>query len=261
MFFWISAIRWLASAAKDMETESIAAGDFPRTRWSIIKKAGSSQPEIRERALQEFCEVYWLPLYAFARRRGFAEKDAEDVTQEFLLDLMARGNLGDVAPERGKLRKFLFKAMKNFMSNERDKRATLKRGGGLTFVSLSDGEAEEQYLSEIAAATTVEEDFDRHWVLAMLAQVLARLRANYEGQGKGDLFGELQVYLTLDGDVGQPYAVVAAKLDMSVDAVKTAVGRLRKRYRELIREEIVLTLDDGDDPDVEIDYLIGVVAG
>ena len=146
--------------------------------------------------------------------------------------------------------------MGNFLNNQRDKSSAKKRGGDHKFVSFERGVAEGLYLSELASETPVEQVFDRHWILAVLTQVLDRLRASYVAKGKGELFTELHVYLTLDGDDGQPYSEVAARLGISVDAVKSAVYRLRGRYRKLIREEIQLTLDDVDDPDVEIDYLI-----
>jgi RNA polymerase sigma-70 factor (ECF subfamily) len=209
--------------------------------------------------LDRLCRTYWYPLYGYARRRGHPVHDAQDLTQAFFARLLERQWVGDANRERGRFRTFLLTAMNRFMADEWDKLRAKKRGGGMDHVPLQLDEAETRYGCEPADNHTPEQYFEVHWALTLLDTVVQRLRAEYERAGKGTLFAALNPTL-IGGRESQPYAELAAQLGLSEGAVKVAVHRLRKRYRQLLQEEIAQTVAEGTDPEEELRHLIAVVA-
>jgi RNA polymerase sigma-70 factor (ECF subfamily) len=215
---------------------------FATTRWSLIVAArGGDSPPARQ-ALAELCRVYWYPLYAYVRRRGHDHETAQDLTQDFFARLLEKNDLAAVDPARGRFRSFLLAACQHFLANRHDRDHALKRGGGRTLLSIDFGDADRRYGNEPAHEQTPERLFERRWALALLDQVLNRLRDEYESGDKGALFAGLKGHLT--GATTTSHAAAAAALGLSEGAVKVAVHRLRKRYRDLLREEIAQTLDD-----------------
>ena len=109
---------------------SDAAG-FAATRWTLVLAAagGNVSPRAAE-AMAELCRIYWYPLYAYVRRRGHDTHEAEDLTQEFFLRLLAKNYLAGVDREKGKFRAFLLASLKHFLANEWDRSQAQKRGGG-----------------------------------------------------------------------------------------------------------------------------------
>ena len=91
---------------------------FQTTQWSIVLAAGLEPGVAQREALSSLCQVYWYPLYAYVRRRGYSEPDAQDLTQGFFADLLERRDIQSVRPELGRFRSFLLTALKNFMANE-----------------------------------------------------------------------------------------------------------------------------------------------
>jgi RNA polymerase sigma-70 factor (ECF subfamily) len=208
-------------------------------------------------ALENLCGTYWYPLYAFVRRRGYSPEDAQDLTQGFLASLLSTHALGNVHPAKGRFRSFLLASLNHFLANEWDKARTLKRGGGQPAISLDT--AETRYRAEPSEEMSPDRIFERQWARTLLAQVATRLREDYEAAGKGPLFNVLQVYLS--GEKGlAPYRETAGQLGLGLDALKKAVERLRRRYGELLREEIAHTVSDPAEVDEEIRYLRSVVA-
>lgn len=234
-----------------------AGSDFPQTKWSVIQQATDLDPEERRRGLEEFCRAYWLPLYAFARRRGLTAEDAEDAVQGLVAELIRRDDLNGLAPNRGKLRKYLRQAMRHFLGNRREYHQAEKRGGKRQFVSFEHGVAEGSLVEPASPEATPDEAFDLHWMLALLGTVLRKLGKRYAAEGKSAHFEALKPFLTQRGD-GEAYSEIGETLKISPAAVKNAASRLRKRYRELIRDEIRLTLGEGDEVEAEIDQLIGL---
>jgi RNA polymerase sigma-70 factor (ECF subfamily) len=159
--------------------------------------------------------------------------------------------LQSVSRDKGKFRSFLLVSLKHFLANERDRAQTRKRGGGAVHLSLDGGAAEARYLNEPADALTPEKVFDREWALTLLELVLTRLRTEFMAEDKGVLFDELKIILTA-GRGAVAYAAVGARLGMSEGAVKVAAHRLRKRYRELLKEEIAQTVAGPEQVEEEI---------
>lgn len=214
-------------------------------------------------ALEKLCRTYWYPLYAYVRRRGYSPPDAEDLTQEFFAWLLERKWLGKADPQRGRFRSFLLTSISNFLANEWDKARTQKRGGGRV-ISLERDEAENRYTwqplsySVPESSFTPEQSFEWRWALTLLDQVMGRLSAEFEQEGKKELFEALKPCL-LGESTGQPYAALAAKLGMTEGSVKVTVHRLRQRYRQLLREEIASTVAAPDEVEEELRYLFSVL--
>jgi RNA polymerase sigma-70 factor (ECF subfamily) len=226
---------------------------FTATRWSIVAAATKSrQSDASRRALEELARTYWPPLYAFIRRQGNPPAEAEDLTQEFFAQLLQRDSLSAVDASRGRFRSFLLAAATHFLSNQRDRQRAIKRGGRQHLIAL-DAMPMEQRIAVASSELTPERAFERQWALSVLDQVLARLRAEYEAAGKTSLFADLKPALVGDSE---PYAQIAARYGMGESAVKMAVHRLRRRYRELLHEEIAQTVADEREIDGEIRYLM-----
>ena len=233
---------------------SDAPGVFPNTRWSVVLAATQRQSPESAAALDAICRSYWYPLYAYVRRRGNSAHDAQDLTQAFFAQLLERQSLADADPERGRFRSFLLGAMNYFLVNEWQKARAQKRGGGLQTISLDLAAAEERFDLEPADNSTPDKLFEKQWALTLLGEVLNRLEAEYRREGKGDLFAALKQTL-MGTRESQPYSELAAKLGMNENAIKVAVHRLRRRYRELIRDEIAGTLARSQDIEEEMRHL------
>lgn len=229
------------------------------THWSVVQAATQPRtPECRQ-ALEILCETYWFPVYAYLRRWGHAQDAAEDFTQGFFTHLLQRDGFRLADRKRGRFRSFLLSALKNFIANEQDKQRTLKRGGGRTILSLDLAEAEGRYAVQSAQASSPERVFERSWALTILDRAMTRLQSELAGRDKADLFDHLKGYMTVDRDT-VPYQATAQALGMTETAVKVAVHRLRKRYRELLRDEIAQTVSEETQIDEEIGNLFSALA-
>jgi RNA polymerase sigma-70 factor (ECF subfamily) len=236
---------------------SSAPGDvFATTHWTVVLAAGQRSTPQSDLALEELCRTYWFPLYAYVRRRGHTKEDAEDLTQAFFTRFLARNYLESLRAERGRFRAFLLASLKHFLANEWDKSRCQKRGGGVTPLSLDWQTADTQF--QVAATNEPSPDraFDREWAVTLLAKVIERLQAECAAEGKANLFEQLKIFLTV-GKGELPYAEAACKLGMVETAVRVAVHRLRKRYRQLLRDEIAQTLSDPAMVDEEMQALCG----
>ena len=233
---------------------------FATTHWSVVLKAGRADTTHAREALAKLCQTYWYPLYAYVRRRGNSPHDAQDLTQGFFERLLAGGWVNDADQTRGRFRTFLLTAMSRFLSGEWDKQRAQKRGGNVIHLPLQLDTGETRYGHEPVDNSTPEQYFERRWALTLLDAVLHRLQAEYEREGRGDLFAELRSTL-VGGREHQPYAALSAKLEMNEGAVKVAAHRLRKRYRHLLREEIAETMAESEDVDEELRHLFAVLAG
>lgn len=232
---------------------------FATTRWSVVLTAGQNDTAHAHAALEKLCRTYWLPLYAYVRRCGRSPEDAQDLTQEFFAQLLERRSIERADQQKGKFRSFLLTAMNHFLADEWDKARAQKRGGGVPPIPLQLDTAETRYGHEPASQTTPEQDYERRWALALLEEVLRRLAAEYQQEGRAELFAELHPCLV--GERGtQPYASLAAKLGISEGTVKSTVHRLRQRYRQLLREEIANTVDGPAGVDAELHHLFAALA-
>ncbi len=221
--------------------------------------AGDSAAEDSREALASLCRDYWHPLYYFARRKGHAPEDAQDFTQGFIMGLLEKNGIARADRERGRFRTFLLSAFCHFLANAHRDQAALKRGGGQVIVSL-DEEAEAGFAVQAGDGVTPEWEYERSWALALLERVMARLREEYLQAERLALFAALQPHLS--GTEGRPgYARLGESLGMSESAITVAMHRMRRRYGELLREEIAATVATPEEVADELRHLMSVVSG
>ena len=235
----------------------ISGSSFHTTAWSLVlAAAGNPTPDSR-RAMAALCQTYWIPVYGFIRRCGHTSDQAQDLTQGFFALLLEKRFLQDVDRQRGRFRSFLLAAVKHFLANEWDRAHAFKRGGGQTPVSIDLMEAEAGYVPGAVDAMTPDRLFERRWALSVLDHVMARLRADYSARGKLDQFDRLEVLLTKDADADSE--AIAEELGVSAGALRMSLHRLRRKYREILREEIAGTVPTPADIDDEIRFLMSVL--
>jgi RNA polymerase sigma factor (sigma-70 family) len=213
--------------------------------------ASDSSLAKHEPALATLCQTYWFPLYVYLRRRGYDSHQAEDYTQGFFAGILERKGLQKADPKYGKFRSFLLASLKNFLADEWDRDHAQKRGGDKKVLSLDFDVAASRYDQEPGHQMSPEKLFERSWALTVLTRAMDRLKAEATVSDKQQLFDCLKIYLTAEKDA-VPYKDVAAKLNMTAGAVKVAVHRLRRRYRELVRDEIAQTVTTEAQIDEEI---------
>jgi RNA polymerase sigma-70 factor (ECF subfamily) len=226
----------------------------------VVLAAGRSDTTRAHDALAKLCQTYWYPLYAYVRRRGRSPEDAQDLTQEFFARLLAGNWVGDADRTKGRFRTFLLTALNRFLANEWDRARTQKRGGGAVSVPLDTEVAESRYCADTKNALAPDRLYDRQWAMTLLDRALTRLEAEHQRSGKAAQFAVLSPALTAErGDI--PYATIATQLSLGETAARMAVHRLRKRFREVFREEIAQTVADPDTIEQEIRHLLAALGG
>jgi RNA polymerase sigma-70 factor (ECF subfamily) len=230
---------------------------FPNTRWSVVLAAQRSTPE-SVAALEQICNSYWYPLYAYVRRCGLAPHDAQDVTQAFFYRFLEKRVLNSVGREKGKLRSFLVASLKNYMNNEWRRSATLRRGGGQTPVQFDTTFAESRLATDTRSLNP-DETYDHEWAFTLLDLTVERLQAEFVNAGKPDEFDVLkECLMATRGEID--YSATAQKLGVNEGAARVVVHRLRKRFRTIYREEISQTLGEGSDVEAELRHLASALA-
>jgi len=240
----------------DHHSTAQEAGRFRTTRWSVVLLSAQSQAPGSKAALAELCRLYWFPLYAFVRRRGYSPVDTQDLVQGFFLHLLDHKALVEVDPRKGKFRSFLLASIKNYLSKEADRARCWKRGGNVEFVALDTENAEEVCQFEPADFLTAETIFDARWATALLHETMARLANQYAAQGKSATLQALEPFLAPGGvQVVPSYEQAAEQLQVSIVAVKTLIHRMRKQFTTLLREEVARTVSDPAEIEAEIHSL------
>jgi DNA-directed RNA polymerase specialized sigma24 family protein len=234
-------------------------GAFATTHWSIVMRAAQPESADGQAALKELCQQYWYPLYCFARWRCHAPQDAEDLTQGFFADLLARGAVAHADVARGRFRTFLLCSFRNFCSHERARAGAVKRGGGCEIVSLEAmDEARARFHTELSTKESAEQLFDRRWANSLIELSLARVRTEYAALGKAELFDSLVVILQHQGEQ-EGYGTIAARFGSNVGAIKVAMFRLRRRLGREIRAEVAKTVAGPAEVEDEMRHLLAAV--
>jgi RNA polymerase sigma-70 factor (ECF subfamily) len=223
----------------------------------VSRARSGADAEARE-ALAFLCTAYWLPLYSFARRLGHASDDALDLTQGYFALLIEKDYVADVRLREGRFRAFLLTSFRHFVSKERGRARALKRGGGRAPLSIDAAQAEGDYRDEPLETLDPEALFERRWALTILHRALTRLRQEFVDAGRKTEFEQLEHYLT-GSEPRIPYQDAAERLVTTEGAVKKLVYRLRRRYGQLLREEIGATVVDPAEIDSELHHLLSVV--
>jgi len=230
------------------------AARFQTTQWSVILRAGQGAEE----ALLRLCRNYWTPLYAYTRRRGHSPHEAEDLTQSFFAHVLEHRSFETVAPAKGRFRSFLLVSLKHFLDNEFHKERALKRGGHHFIVSWDDLPPGARDAFEPSLNLPPEKVFDREWAVTLVGRVMKQLQKECETARKGELFERLKGSLTGDPSV-ESYEQIAAALKMSEGAVKVSAHRLRRRFGELLREQVQRTVGDPSQVDEELREILAAL--
>jgi RNA polymerase sigma-70 factor (ECF subfamily) len=255
----VSIYNYALTSEHSSESTNAPGDVFATTHWTVVLAAGKRHAPQSDLALEEFCRTYWFPLYACVRRRGHNKEDAEDSVQEFFARFLAKNHLAGLSAERGRFRAFLLASLKHFLINEWKKSQRLKRGGGEKNLSLDWQTADTKFQVAATNEPSPDKAFDREWALALLAKVIGRLQKECEADGKAKLFGQLKLFL-MAGKCETVQSETAKTLGMEEGAVRVAVHRLRRRYRQLLRDEISKTLTDPAQVDEEMHTLFGAFA-
>lgn len=233
---------------------------FQTTNWTLIVQAADSDTSAARAALGALCHAYWYPVYAFVRRQGFSAADAEDLTQGYFTRFIEKGYAKELRPELGRFRAFVLASVRNYVSNERDRERAQKRGGGRSPVSLDQASAEERYALEPQDPATPDRLFERAWARSAVDRALGRL-ANEIARTEGvERFDQLKAHLTGDEEPST-YRELAAAWGVGEPAVRVYVHRLRKRFGNLLREEVATTVADPADVDAELRHLLEMLGG
>lgn len=229
------------------------ASSFPTTRWSQVLIAKQDHSAAHS-ALNELCRKYWRPIYAFARHRGCSPHDAEDVTQAYFSRLLERDYMQQADQGRGRFRAFLVHDFKFFLSNHQGRERADKRGGKVAFIALDGAWAESRFEPVDPSHVDAAAYFDRQWALEIVRHARLEVAAEYKEQGKEVLFETLQSGLINSPDAAL-YEAWERKLDMTTSALKTALHRLRARFRSALEAQILETVANEADLKDEMRHL------
>jgi RNA polymerase sigma factor (sigma-70 family) len=233
------------------------AVEFTTTHWSVVLSAQGESQAAHE-ALEKLCRTYWRPVYAFARRQGYAHEEAEDITQGFFAVLLERRDFDTLRAEKGRLRSYLLTSLKHFLIEERRRAAAIKRGKGRPLIPLDDLRTGAEADVEPSDPLTAERIYERRWALTLLDHVFGQLRDEYRKADKAALFDWLKQLLP--DEPGSPsQAHIAVEMGMTENAVNQAFYRFRQRYQTLLREEIAHTVAVPKDVEDELRHLISVL--
>src|SRR3954469_7202562 len=218
-------------------------GAFGQTAWTVILQARD------RKELGALVERYWKPWYYYIRRKGHDVEDAKDLTQGFFGDFIERDALARVTKTKGKFRSFLLACLEHYLSNEYDRRKALKRG--VKPLSL-DFEGAEEMLTRAGEASP-EQLYRREWAVGLINRSLDALKVEM-----GPRFDALKEYIT----AGQPGTLreVADKMKLSEANVKVIIHRSRRRYRDLLKEEVARTVERKGEVDEELQELFAALA-
>jgi len=232
---------------------------FETTHWSVVLAAGDIDSPKAHAALARLCQTYWYPVYCCVRRHGRSPEDAQDLTQAFFAKLIEKNQISLADRERGRFRTFLLRSLENFLKSEFEKATSQKRGGGRDIISWDAHLAEDRYQAEPSTELGPEQLFERKWASTLISETMSHLRRELSVSGREELFDELEPHLWGD-DTSTPYAAIAARLQMTIVAVRVTLHRLRSRYRALLRDEIAQTIGDPAELDDEMRRLFQLLA-
>lgn len=249
----------MAPFGKGSDEAETQRGVFATTHWSVVLAAGHASSPDSHAALERLCRAYWYPLYAYLRRSGHDEASAQDLIQSFFASLIERNWVAAADPAKGRFRSFILICLKRFIAVQAQKANAVKRGGRNIVISLDDQDAAQRYALENVEDLPPEVVFDRRWAITLLEQAWDRLRGECAAAGKLVLFEHLRAVQTEDTQAPSSEQL-AADLKLTESALKSALFRLRARYREILRDEVAQTVSDPRDIDDEIRYLLKVVS-
>lgn len=249
----------MGSSTPDREVAPAGGRRFETTRWTLVLAVAERDDGHARQALASLCQSYWHPVYAYLRAHGFERQEAEDLTQGFFTRLIEKGALRHARRERGRFRSFLLASLKNYLANERQRAGAKKRGGNHVLLRLEPEQVERRLLLQPVTPTTPEQVFLRHWGLTVLERVMRSLEVEMRRRGRAEELEVLKDFLA-GSDGGLRYKDAAARLDTTEGAIKVRVHRLRRRFGELLRDEIAEVVSSPGEVEDELAALLQAVA-
>lgn len=240
--------------------QPLRSSDFPSTQWTLVDIVRSKDPVKAALALERLCQGYWYPIYAFVRRSGFNSHDAEDVTQGFFAALVEQETLELANEGAGRLRSFLLGILKRHISDHLRHISAKKRGGSHSHVSFDQMEADERYAREPQDLRDPEVLFAQSWANEVVGGIRDQLRAAFEQKGRVEVFDAVEPLLLWENEQ-PPAKELAAQLNSTEGAVRVMVSRLRKKFREMLREEVARTVTHASEVDEEVEWLMNAISG
>jgi RNA polymerase sigma factor (sigma-70 family) len=233
---------------------------FQTTHWTLVLHARETQSEASaQKALSNFCEAYWPPLYAFLRHRGHASPEAQDLVQGFFAHLLEQNTLSRADQEKGRLRTFLLGSLQNFLCNEYDRAHALKRGGGKQIASIDEHLPEAEASMMDAAHLSDSRSYDLVWASNIMKRAWQHLESAFEAEGKKEWLEVLRPFVAGGGRTPLSQEEAAEKLGVPIATLRTWLSRLRQRYREALRREVASTVSDPAEVDQELHYLYQIL--
>lgn len=222
---------------------------FPETRWSMLALATAHGDAHAQKALNDLCQRYWVPVFTVLCSRGYSGDNAREKTQAFFVHLLEKSTWHRADQTRGRFRTFLLTVLWRFLRDEHRRESTEKRGGHLEACVLDDVASE-----LVSEENPLSETLDREWALTTLENALASVRSDVVAARGEAVWAVLRDFLPGSRSVPD-LAVAAAKMGVSEGGVRTEVHRLRARCREAVRRELMNTVSSPEDLDEEIAYL------
>ena len=246
-------------------------GSFPATRHSVVAGIASPDHDVRRVAFDALVSAYWRPVYKYVRIKWHADRDdAADLTQEFFARAFEKGSLGRFDPARARFRTFLRVCLDGFVANEHKAAGRIKRGGGLSFVSLDFMAAESELTDQQAAphggngtaVPSVDDDalFRQEWVRALFADGVSALRESCDAAGKTTQFAVFERYDLDDAHERPTYAQLGAELGIPVTQVTNYLAFARRELRRHVLERLRALCASDDEFRLEARELLGIDA-
>ena len=232
---------------------------FPDTQWTLVKAAQSDDPEASRKAMEQICQRYWYPIYAYLRRSHHSAHDAEDLTQSLFAHLVESDAINLMRNDIGKLRSFLLGSLRHLLSDQARRDNAQKRGGQQPHVSFDELEAEERYALEPQDKRDPEWLFTNAWAQDLVAHVREKLRDAFAITGREEIFDTLLPFLMWDEEPPS-HQQIAQKLGCSEASSRVQIMRLRHKFRELLQNELAFTVLTPEDIPGEIAWLRSVLA-
>ncbi|MCL4179077.1 MAG: sigma-70 family RNA polymerase sigma factor [Verrucomicrobia bacterium] len=233
---------------------------FATTRWTQVLAARGDSVAARQ-ALSDLCAAYYEPVVTYLRHHQRSEDDAREFAHRFFELVLHRRAFDAATPGQGRFRSYLLGAVKHFLAESQRHARAAKRGGGQAPLSLdanagTDTSSEPQVPDR--AADTPDTLFDRHWAATLVDRAAASLASEYADRGQIAQFNTLKPWLL--GEIpALSRADAAVPLGLTEGALKVAIHRLRRRFRELVKAEIAQTVSDPAAVREELRYLIEVL--
>ena len=233
---------------------------FQTTHWTVVLQAGAAESEeTRRRALAQFSETYWPPLYTFVRRRGHSPADAQDIVQGFFVHLFEQNTLSRADQEKGRLRTFLLGSLQNYLLKQRERMSALKRGGGQQVVSFDELLPQAEAAMLATSHLSDVNSYDVAWASSVVTRAWKNVRDRFAAEGKRDWVDELRPFVAGGTAAAPNQQEVATRLGTSVENFRVWLSRLRQTYRHALRAEVASTVSDPTEIDDELHYVYRIL--